>query len=485
MRVSPFARASLVRFEAWARARGVALFVVGGALRDALLGRPGPLMNVDLAVARDALRLAREAADACGAAFVPLDESFGTARLIFTAPEGERLEVDLADFRGASLEEDLRGRDFTVNALAAPLAAWLRDPDGVPGLVDPLGGRAAIARKELAACGRAAFTDDPVRILRAARLQAQFALAFAPSLAPLMAQAVPGLARVSGERVRDELLRTFATDRAGEAVAALDALRVFDVILPELIPGRGMMQGGYHHLDVLGHQLEAVRQSDRVLAEFAEFSAPLRAPLAAYCDEELVAHRLRKSLIKLGCLLHDIGKPSKLGVHEDGDVWFLGHEHAGAALVGPIVRRLKLANREGDMVTALVRHHLRPGFLSREPELTRRAVYRFYKDLGEDGPACLLTWWSDRMATRGPRSRLDQLDEQRARLEAMMTPYFFKAEEVVRPPRLIDGQALMDSLKLTPGPAVGRLLAAIEEAQAEGRVTNADEALALARELSA
>lgn len=484
MRVSVFARERLAELNAWAHARGVSLIVVGGALRDTLLGRRETLSNIDLAVAREALRVAREAAEALGAAFVPLDEAFGTARLVFTAPEGERLEIDLAEFRGASLDEDLRGRDFTVNALALPLEAWLRDPDGLAGLIDPLGGREALVRRELAACGPAAFTEDPLRVLRAVRFSAQLALSFAPGLEALMAPSVAALAGVSGERVRDELLRVFATDRAGDAVEALNRLRAFDILLPEMIPGRDMAQGGFHHLDVLGHQLEAVRQSDRILADFREFSEPLRGPLAAYCAQEVVPHRSRKSLIKLGCLLHDIGKPEKRGLHEDGDVWFLGHEHAGAELTAPIVRRLKLSNREGEMVCALVRHHLRPGFLSREPELTRRALYRFYQDLGEDGPACLLTWWSDRMATRGPRSRLDQLDQQRQRLEAMLTPYFFKPEEVVRPLRLIDGHRLMAELALSPGPQVGALLSAIEEAQAEGRVHSADEALALARELS-
>ena len=168
-------------------------------------------------------------------------------------------------------------------------------------------------------------------------------------------------------------------------------------------------------------------------------------------------------------------------MHEDGEIWFIGHEHTGAKLTGPIVERLKLSNREADMVCQLVRHHLRPGFLSREPQLTRRALYRFYKDLGDHGPACLLTWWSDRMATRGPRSNLAQVDQQRSRLEEMFTPYFFKAEEIVRPPRLVDGHRLMQEFHLAPGAVVGELLSAIEEAQAEGAVRSAKEALAFAK----
>ena len=191
--------------------------------------------------------------------------------------------------------------------------------------------------------------------------------------------------------------------------------------------------------------------------------------------------RSRKALIKLAALLHDVGKPHSRQVHPDGEIWFLGHEQAGEPLARAIVDRLKLSNREADLVCGLVRHHLRPGFLSREPQLTRRAVYRFFKELGEDGPACLLEWWADRMATRGPKSRVDQIDLQRAFVEEMLGAYFFKAEEVVRPPRLVDGHQLMQTLGLAPGPMVGRLLAAIEEAQAEGHVRTADDALVLAR----
>jgi len=131
-----------------------------------------------------------------------------------------------------------------------------------------------------------------------------------------------------------------------------------------------------------------------------------------------------------------------------------------------------------------VLYHLRPGHLSREPQLTPRAIFRFFRDVGEDGPACLLMWWADRLATRGPASRLDQIDQQRARLEELLRAYFLKAEEAVKPPRVIDGNQLMAALGITPGPLVGRMLMAIEEAQAEGRVRSQEDALALARELA-
>ena len=228
--------------------------------------------------------------------------------------------------------------------------------------------------------------------------------------------------------------------------------------------------------------METVAQCDRMLADFAEFSPDLRAPMAAYCAEQPVEGRSRKALIKLAGLYHDVGKPATKRVEPDGDIWFIGHEHFGEAIMEAVVERLKLSNRESDLVRKLVLYHLRPGHLSREPQLTRRAVFRFFRDLEADGPACLFVWWADRLSTRGPGSRVDQIDQQRARLEELFRAYFFKAAEVVNPPPLIDGTVLMRELRLPPGPMIGRLLRAVEEAQAEGRVRTAEEALAYARQ---
>ena len=476
---------TLTRVEAFARSKRVTYYLVGGLLRDQLLGRPLAYLNVDLAVARGALEQARALAAHLHGAFVPLDAAQGTARVVIAMTEGgssRRLELDVSDWRGATLEEDLSRRDVTINAMAMALHDWLRDPHQPSPLIDPLNGRRAVERRQLLACFPGTFDDDPVRILRVLRFVAQLGFTAEAPLHDLMRRSIQGLSRVSGERIREELLAIFETDRAGEAVASLNQLGALDVVFPELTPGRDLDQGGFHHLDVLGHQLESVRQADAILAGCAEFSEPLRQALASYCGEALVERRSRKSLIKLGALLHDVGKPANRQVHPDGAIWFIGHEQTGAELATQIVERLRLSNREAEMVCQLVRHHLRPGFLSREPQLTRRAIYRFYKDLGDNGPACALMWWADRLATRGRLSRLDQIEQQRSRLEEMLRPYFFQVEEIVKPPRLVDGHRLMKDLRLSPGPLVGELLDLIEEAQAEGRVHQADEAIALARE---
>lgn len=479
--IAPMLVTTLTQVQEHAHAQRAGCYLVGGMLRDQLLGRASTYWNVDLAVARGAITFARTLAAHLDGAFVPLDEQEDCARVVITR-EARRLELDISAFRGPTLEDDLRHRDFTINAMAVALEDWLRQPDNPQLVIDPLKGREALAHRHVVACFPGTFDEDPVRIFRAFRFASQLDFAIDPAIPPLITRAVASLAKVSGERIRDELLAIFETDRAHPAIQALNAAGALDVVFPELIPGRGLEQGGFHHLDVLGHQVETVAQGDRFLADFAEFSAPLRQPMAAYCTEQLVERRSRKSLIKLAGLLHDVGKPARRTVEPDGEIWFLGHEHTGAELAATIVERLRLSNRESEMVCQLVLHHLRPGFLSREPVVTRRAMYRFFKELGDNGPGCLLTWWADRMATRGPQSHLDQIDQQRARLEELLNAYFFKADEVVKPPRLIGGNELMTALRLKPGPLVGELLGVIEEAQAEGRIRSPEEALALARE---
>ena len=475
----------LSRTAAFAKRRGVSLYLVGGFLRDTLLRRSVAAFNLDFAVQTRALELAQALARHLRGSYVCLDEATSTGRVVMT--EGEaRIELDVANFRGRTIEEDLARRDFTINALALPLDRWTPDPAQWTGqLLDPTGGWQDLSRARLRACFPGAFTDDPLRILRAFRFAAELNLELDPALPEQIAPAVSRLSDVSGERVRDELFAVFRTTRAHWAIRQLNALGVVDVIFPEIAVGRGIDQGDYHHLDVLSHELETVAQCDRMLAGFEEFSEPLRAPLADYCRRMPVDRRPMGALIKLAGLHHDVGKPATRRVKPDGDVWFIGHEHFGSTLVESLIERLRLSNQEGRTLTLLVEHHLRPGFLSREPQLTRRAVFRFFRDLGDDGPACLLLWWADRLATRGPLSNTAQIPDQRARLEELLRAYFFKPEEAIRPPKLIDGHELMQALGVPPGPLVGQLLRAIEETQAEGKLRSKDEAVALAQLLLA
>lgn len=475
-------RQALQPVQQWADAERVELFVVGGILRDQFLGREPRSFNVDFAVAQDALALSKNLARRIGAAYVPLDIEHGSVRLVMPATEGIPfpIELDLNDFRGKSLDEDLRLRDFTLNAMAMPLNDWLCDSRR--SLTDPLRGLQALKRRRLEACHSETFNEDPLRILRGFRLSAQLGFALEARTLQWMREAAQQLNKVAPERIRDEFFAILETDRAYDAICGLDEIGVLGLLFPEVTDCRDVDQGDFHHLDVMGHLLEAVRQADLMLADLRDFEPALRQALQPYVNEKVTDKRSRKALIKFSALLHDIGKPAHRTVNGKGEVWFLGHEHTSAKLSRPLVQRLALSNRESDSIVRIVHQHLRPGYLSRMPELTRRALYRFYKDLDDDGPACILEWWCDRMATRGKSSRTHEIGEQQQRMQEMLKPYFFKPTEVVRPVRLIDGNTLMQELQLNPSPLIGEILEHIEEAQADGQIKDAAAALDLARE---
>ena len=467
------------RLRATARQHRLELYIVGGVVRDRLLGRQRVTLNLDLAIPSKALEAGRALAQQLGGTYIALHEEAPTSRIVL--PGEGHIELDLADFRGPTIEADLSRRDFTINAMAVRLEDWTPGREWERAILDPTKGRADLQAKRLRPCFPDTFTDDPLRILRAFRFAAELDFTLDPSTHLLLTAAAPLLRRVSGERVRDELMALLSTDRAAPNMRRMETLRVLDVVLPELVPGRDMDQGNYHHLTVLNHQLETLAQCERMFTDFTEFSPEFREPMRAYFSVDVVERRSRKALTKLAGLLHDVGKPATRRVKEDGEIWFIGHEHFGSELVSAVTERLRLSNREQEFIYLLVLSHLRPGHLSREPQLTPRAIYRFFRDLGDDGAACLLMWWADRLSTRGSGSRVDQIDQQRARLEELFRAYFFKPEEAVRPPKLVDGAQLMQALRLPEGPQVGALLRAIEEAQVEGRLHTPEDAIAFAR----
>ncbi|MBI4356069.1 MAG: CCA tRNA nucleotidyltransferase [Candidatus Omnitrophica bacterium] len=456
------------------------LYLVGGWVRDELL-RLAPPRNADLAMPQGAVAFAQRMAQRLGGHCAPLDAAHGSARLVVQGPNGPH-EIDCTDFRAPTLEQDLRLRDFTVNAMAYALPAWLA---GRAELIDPLRGYHDLQAKRLRAVYPQAFHDDAVRILRGAVFAARFGLAIEPSTQAWMREAAPRLATVAAERSREELFKLFSVACAAPHLRTLDELGALEVLLPEIHACRGVEQGGYHHLDVWQHSLETLHQLEEILAHPERFPSELRRPLDDYLHQPVSSGHPRSALLKFAALLHDLGKPAKRCTDEAGQLHFNGHEHLGANLAAVIAERLRCSTDERQSLERIILWHLRPGYLIKLAERTRRALYRYFRDTGTDGPAVLLHWLADRAASQGPATHPDDMPGQRAVAHELLTHYFLRPEEVVRLPKLIRGDELMAELHLAAGPVIGELLRQIEEAQAERRVTTKEEALALAKQVVA
>ncbi|MGH2978619.1 MAG: HDIG domain-containing metalloprotein, partial [Solirubrobacterales bacterium] len=346
---------------------GQPAWLVGGPVRDAILGRP--VEDVDIVVAGDAGGAARAVATAADAHLFPLSERFGAWRAIM---RDRSWQADVTPLRGDAIEIDLSLRDFTVNAMARPL-------DDIATLLDPHGGEADLAARLLRAVADRSFEDDPLRVLRLARFASELGLASDPGTVALAQRAAPRIETVAPERSYYELRRLIAGDDPVTGIRLAERIGLLGHLLPELDTLRGVEQNPYHHLDVWGHTLEVLerlieieRDPEAVFGSLGErIAAELRRPLA----DELT----RGQALRLGALLHDAGKPATRAVNAEGRVLFWGHDGVGAGMARDVFRRLHASTALADYVAALAQHHLRLGFLVHERPLTRRHVYRYMR----------------------------------------------------------------------------------------------------------
>jgi tRNA nucleotidyltransferase/poly(A) polymerase len=446
-------------------------WLVGGAVRDDILGRA--TTDLDLAVDGDVRAAARALARAARGPLFELSDAFGSWRVLAA---DRSWQADLSPLRGGSLEADLARRDFTVNAIAEPLGGGER--------VDPHGGAGDLAAGRLRAVGPRSFADDPLRVVRLVRLAAEHGLAPEPQTCELARTSAPEAAAVAQERVFAELKRIVGGDGVVGSLRLMEEIGLTAAILPELHALRGVEQNRYHHADVYAHTLEVLEQTVALQADPAALLGV--GPADADAVTALLAEPLADDVdrgfgLRLGALLHDVAKPATLGHRDDGTPTFLGHDRAGADLARDVLTRLRASERLKAHVAALTRHHLRLGFLVHERPLSRRALYRYLRTTEPVEVDVSLLSVADRLATRGRKAQESiarHLDLAREVLPATLA---WRAAGRRTP--LVRGDELAAALALQDGRELGRLLAAIDEAQYAGEVSTADEALALARRL--
>jgi putative nucleotidyltransferase with HDIG domain len=426
----PLSDADLLRLLKEAASNlGVRAWVVGGYVRDKLLGRPHP--NPDVVVEDgDALKLAERFAELAHAGPPITFERYGTAQVtlpghlvefVTARAESYPAESRKPDVRPATLDEDLARRDFTINTL-------LMDLDGK--IQDPLGGRNDLDARILRtpADPVRTFTDDPLRMLRAIRFAAQLGFELAPGILPAMHQVAGRLVPpvISVERIADELRKMLASDRPRLAIDLLDAGGLLELVLPEVAACKGVAQTGFHTHDVYGHTLLTV---ERVPADLA---------------------------LRLAALFHDVGKPSTA----TADGAFPGHELVGAKLARSALERLRFSQREIEPVVELVRLHLRPVYY--RSEWTDGAVRRLAKDAGEQLGRLIALARADVAASAYPEP--EKLDELQARIDAVLS------ERPSRLAPLLTGEDVMRVLGIGPGPEVGRIKQRLEELVIDGEI---------------
>jgi poly(A) polymerase len=436
-------------------------WIVGGALRDELLGRE--VTDIDIAVEGDPEAAARALAREVRGPVFRLSEAFGAWRVV---DRRAGRVYDFAPLQGETIEEDLRKRDFTINAMARPREGG--------DLIDPLGGTADIESRTLRVLGAESYDSDPLRPLRLARFAAELGFDPDDETEALTAAAAARVPEASGERVFAELRRLVAAEHAVEGLALADRLGLLHAVVPELSDLHDVEQSHYHHKDVYGHTLE-------VFERLVELESEATGELREVLDEPLADELTRGEALRFGALLHDIGKPATHDVRDDGRVTFVGHDRLGEEMVRQVCGRLRASERLSRFLESVTRHHLVLGFLVHERPLDRRAVYRYLTRTSPVEVEVTLLSCADRLATRGKNA--ERAIDAHLELARELMRAALEFRRTGPPPLPLRGDELAREAGIEPGPELGRVIEELREAAYAGEIADRDQAVEIARRL--
>lgn len=470
-------------------------WLVGGALRDSVLKRP--FTDIDLAVPPSAEfePKVRALARALGAACFPLDEENRVYRL---SPRREGgLQVDVMPFVGGALRPDLARRDFTVNAMACRLlpgdvfkasrGGYTFKPARAR-ITDPFGGLKDLAAGRIKPVSPGIFTEDPVRLMRAFRIAAALGFALPPTLLKAVKKHAPLIARPAKERVREELMRLLESPESHRWLALMHKAGLLTALFPDLAAQETCAVGYYGKGGVLTHTLRVVERMDLLF----------RDPAAWLKDYKKLAPLLpAPRLFKLAALLHDVAKPPKAAMI-GGRLRFFGHEEYGAVMTEKLMEDLRFPRGEIRLLCAVIGAHLRPGNLAANDVISDRAMFRFFRGMGEYTAPLLVLSWADHASYVSEA----QLKTFRRRLHDAPAPLkpglpynspkktlrymqvlslllgvYVRKNLKLQAARLVDGTDVIRTLKISEGPKVGELLEKIQLLQFEGKVKTRDQAL--------
>jgi len=435
-----------------AEGSSIRLYLVGGYLRDIILGIEKE--DRDYVVeGYGAREFAKRMAEVLRGSFVDLDVKRDIARVVI---KGKSL--DFSGTSGRDIEEDLERRDFTVNSIAWSIKK---------GLIDPFNGIGDIEKRIIRAIKRDNFIEDPLRLLRAYRISSELKMDIEPGTSEMIAGLSYLLPRVSGERVSSELFKILRSPDSFNQLLGMVQTGVIESIFPELTPTRHI-QGDY--LSVFDHSLETVKQIESLIIRLPDW-------ITGYLKEEVSSGVNHLSILKLGGLLHDIGKPLTLKITSDRGQRFIGHGRVGAEIIDSISERLRLSSKMAETLKLLVRYHLRPLHLI-ESGPTKRGLYRFFRSLDRYCIDITVLAMGDILSMGGKE---DEIKKKEVRLLEILDGFklYRKEESVI--PKILTGKEIMEILGIESGPRVGKILQRLREAQMLGEVRSEEDAIEFIR----
>lgn len=442
------------------------VYVVGGFLRDCLLSKKS--CDIDLVTDKGcAKKLALELADEIEGYFIELDDINKIYRVVFKDKENY---VDIADCTGRCIEDDLKRRDFTINALAYDLKT--------DRLIDVTGGVCDLKNGIIREISEENILDDPIRILRAFRFQSTLGFELSEELKDVIAKNTLLLNNPAKERVNVELVKLFGGKNVVEALHSLDKYNVLELLFPEVKEIKKVPSNSHHHLDLFEHSIETVKQ----VKVFYENSCE---EVKKHLDEPFCGNQKRISYLNIGAFLHDVGKPSTWQIEpETGRQRFIAHDSEGAKLIAPALKALKFSKKQIAYIQKIIKNHIYPASVVTSDEVSEKAFLRFYRKMGDEVIDLIAVAYADRMSALGPDITKEMIEKNINGLKKLLDGYLKEKNKLAPLPKLLDGKEIMALLNIPASKKLGEIISRLNEAQISSDVNNKEEAVEFVKKIA-
>ena len=438
-------------------------YIIGGSIRDLLLDRIPT--DYDIAVKENPKKFAEKMAKNISGRLVRMGKP---GQMIIRVVSDDHI-FDITSLNGCSIENDLKKRDFTINAMAYDLSSGE--------IIDCLGGLRDLADKKVRMVSTDIFRKDPIRLIRAYRIGACLNFEIESQTASIIRAYAKLIKNSAGERIRGEIVKMLRTSKSYYYLSQMDDAGLLTAIFPDLDGLKGCLQNSHHLYDVFEHTMQAYHHLETILNNPAGLLPDTCIQIRRYIDEDITV------LLKYAILLHDIGKPFVTNIDNRGTIHFYGHSRESADLAQKISQKLRFSNREKRFIDFIIRNHSNPLFLFtayQKKTLTHKGVTRFFIKCGENTPALLLHTLADIMAKRDKPNQTNKAFIGFAK--EMIHDFFYSFKPKIKEPPLITGRDLIHEFELTPSPLFKSILNLVEEEKLTNKIKSRDEALTLVRD---
>ena len=433
------------------------VFVVGGTVRDFILDKE--ITDRDLVVIdEDAKSFSLKLAEFFDATFIPLDEDNKIYRLVL---QDKINYIDVTNPVGNSVEQDLKRRDLTINAIAVNISSGE--------VVDVVNGIQDIRDKRINYINGQNFTDDPLRLLRVYRFQSLSGFELTEQTVQAVAERVELIKKPAIERVNYEIMKLFSGEYAHIALKNMDNVKLLQEIFPFINEYKKVPPNTHHHLNLFEHCLETVRQIQNLYINSCK-------EVKEHLGKVDFGGFSRLAHLKLAGFLHDLGKYSTWTIEGDRHR-FIKHDDVGAKMSVKILKDCHFSNKQTDYISMLIKNHIYPSSVMSSPEITEKIMMRYVRKMDLNSIDAIILAQADRLSARGPAITDDIVENNIRSLNKLLTFYISVKDNLKPLPKLLSGDEVMQILNIKPSKKLGEIMNALTEAQISGDIITKEHAV--------